>query len=83
MPQHASTLQLIGAAALTVAGVVWAVAMTRLVRRARVHAVELPSTAGLQALPHQRQAGPDRESVELTSAEQDAFAVLVRRLRDR
>ncbi|KUN87813.1 hypothetical protein AQJ66_09325 [Streptomyces bungoensis] len=83
MPQHVSTLQLIGAAALTVAGVVWAVVVTRLLRRARVEAAGRYAAATLAALPPQRQAGPARESVELTSAERDAFAGLVRLLRDR
>ncbi|MFE0384679.1 hypothetical protein ACFW1F_11430 [Streptomyces bungoensis] len=83
MPQHVSTLQLIGAVALTVAGVVWAVVVTRLLRRARVEAAASYSAATLAALPPQRRSGPARESVELTSAERDAFAGLVRRLRDR
>lgn len=83
MPQHVSTLQLIGAAALTVAGVVWAVVVTRLLRRARAEAAASYSAAVLAALPPQRQAGPARESVELTSAERDAFAGLMRQLHDR
>ena len=74
MPEHVSTLQLIGVTVLTLAGVVWAVAVTRLMRRARVEAAALP------ALPHQADVGPIHEYVELTPAEQDAFAGLVRRL---
>ncbi|MFD7879435.1 hypothetical protein ACFV5G_36010 [Streptomyces sp. NPDC059766] len=39
----------------------------------------LPAPSVLSALPAQRQAGPQLESVELTPAEEDAFAGLVRR----
>ncbi|MGW5370425.1 hypothetical protein ACWER6_07990 [Streptomyces sp. NPDC004009] len=90
MPEHASTLQLTGAAVLTAAGVVWAVIVMRLLRRLRVEAAAerrrafalpvLPVLPVLPALPDQPQAGPSRESVELTPEEQDAFAGLVRRL---
>ncbi|MGW5326318.1 hypothetical protein [Streptomyces sp. NPDC004014] len=93
MPEHASTLQLTGAAVLTAAGVVWAVIVMRLLRRFRVEAAAerrrafvlpvlpvLPVVPVLPALPDQPQAGPSRESVELTPEEQDAFAGLVRRL---
>ncbi|MET8580956.1 hypothetical protein ABZX39_08700 [Streptomyces collinus] len=84
MPAHVSTLQLIGLAALTVAGLAWAVVVMRLLRRARVEAVaEWRAAAVLPALPEQPKAGPARESVELTPAEQDAFAGLIRRLGDR
>ena len=84
MPEHVSTLQLTGVAVLTVAGVVWAVVVMRLLRRARVEAVaERRSAAALPALPHQPHVGPPQESVELTPAEQDAFAGLVRQLGDR
>ncbi|MFI1764218.1 hypothetical protein ACH41H_19520 [Streptomyces sp. NPDC020800] len=79
MPEHVSTLQLIGAVALTAAGVAWAVLVTRLLRRARVEATGR-FAAALPALPHQSEVGPSQESVELTPAEQDAFAGLVRRL---
>ncbi|MFF0780922.1 hypothetical protein [Streptomyces sp. NPDC003720] len=90
MPEHVSTLQLTGAAVLTAAGVVWAVIVMRLLRRFRVEAAAdrhraaplpvLPVLPALPALPEQRQAGPSRESVELSPEEQDAFAGLVRRL---
>ncbi|MGW4434368.1 hypothetical protein ACWELO_01025 [Streptomyces sp. NPDC004596] len=90
MPEHASTLQLTGAAVLTAAGVVWAVIVMRLLRRFRFEAAAerrrsfalpvLPVVPVLPALPDQPQAGPSRESVELTPEEQDAFAGLVRRL---
>lgn len=80
MPEHVSILQLIGMAALTVAGVAWAVVVTRLMRRARAEAVERLKGTSLPALPLQSPAGPAQESVELTPAEQDAFAGLVRQL---
>ncbi|MET9080914.1 hypothetical protein ACIPX0_17995 [Streptomyces sp. NPDC090075] len=80
MPAHVSTLQLIGMAALTLATVAWAVVVTRLLRRNRRAALAWHAGRVLPVLPHQEQAGPPRESVELTPAEQDAFAGLVRRL---
>ncbi|MGW2741032.1 hypothetical protein [Streptomyces sp. NPDC001450] len=76
MPEYVPTLQLIGVTVLTLAGVVWAVAVTRLMRRARVE-------AALSSFPHQRFGPPPQEYVELSAAEQDAFAVLVRRLGNR
>ncbi|MGW4565164.1 hypothetical protein ACWEN3_22985 [Streptomyces sp. NPDC004561] len=80
MPEHVSSLQLAGAAALTLAGVVWAISVMRLLRRFRAEALrELPA-ARLPVLPPQPQSGPPRESVELTPAERDAFAGLVRQL---
>ncbi|MFE3639018.1 hypothetical protein [Streptomyces cellostaticus] len=90
MPEHVSTLQLTGAAVLTAAGVVWAVIVMRLLRRFRAEAITgrrraaavpvFPVLPALPALPDQPQAGPSRESVELSPEEQDAFAGLVRRL---
>jgi hypothetical protein len=82
MPEHVSTLQLVGAAVLTLAGLAWAIVVTRLLRRFRTAALrELPA-AHLPFLPAQGQAGPALEKVELTPAEQDAFAGLIRRLGD-
>ncbi|MEU6600556.1 hypothetical protein [Streptomyces flaveolus] len=80
MPEHAPTFQLIGVAVLAVAAVVWAVVLLRLMRRAGRRTVVRRSTAPLPALPSQTRVGPSRESVELTPAEQDAFAGLVRHL---
>jgi hypothetical protein len=80
MPEHVSTLQLIGMAALTLATVAWAVVVTRLLRRNRRVAIARHTARALRAFPHPGKAGPSRESVELTPAEQDAFAGLVRRL---
>ncbi|WP_433450924.1 hypothetical protein ACQPXS_21365 [Streptomyces sp. CA-142005] len=82
MPEHVATLQLTGAAVLTLVGVAWAIVVVRLLRRFRKEALrELPA-ARLPFLPPQRQGGPAWEKVELTPAEQDAFAGLIRRLGD-
>ncbi|MFI9806359.1 hypothetical protein ACIHEJ_18715 [Streptomyces sp. NPDC052301] len=80
MPEHVSTLQWAGAVVLTLAGVAWAFGVLRLLRRFRAEALrELPAVR-LPVLPAQPQSGPPRESVELTPAERDAFAGLVRQL---
>ncbi|MER6031976.1 hypothetical protein [Streptomyces sp. NPDC001851] len=82
MPEHVPSLQLAGAAVLTLAGAVWVIGVLRLLRRFRAEAVrELPA-ARLPVLPTQRKSGPPWESVELTPAERDAFAGLVRQLGD-
>ncbi|MFK0156777.1 hypothetical protein ACIQVL_33770 [Streptomyces sp. NPDC090499] len=80
MPAHASSLQLIGMVALTLATVAWAVVVTRLLRRNRREALAWHAARVLPAFPHPYQPAPPREAVELTPAEQDAFAGLVRRL---
>ncbi|MER6079010.1 hypothetical protein [Streptomyces sp. NPDC001833] len=81
MPAHVSNLQLIGMAALTLATVAWAAVVTRLLRRNRREALAWHAARTLPAFPHQHEAAaPPREAVELTPAEQDAFAGLVRRL---
>ncbi|MFJ7149577.1 hypothetical protein ACIQVT_15435 [Streptomyces sp. NPDC100445] len=88
MPDHAPTLQLIGVAALAVAAVAWTVVLVRLLRllrrtgragTGRGRNVRRPA-ARLPALPRQNRVGPPLEAVELTPAEQDAFAGLVRQL---
>jgi hypothetical protein len=78
MPEHVSIFQLTGMAVLALATVVWAIGLTRVLRRSRDAALWGPGA--LPMLPHQREAGPDRESVQLSPAEQDAFAGLVRQL---
>ncbi|MEV5874383.1 hypothetical protein AB0L75_09180 [Streptomyces sp. NPDC052101] len=80
MPEHAPTLQLIGVAVLAVAAVAWLVVLMRLLRRTAPQAPPQRIAAALSALPHQRRVGPALESVELTPAEQDAFAGLARQL---
>ncbi|MQY37881.1 hypothetical protein SRB17_58880 [Streptomyces sp. RB17] len=83
MPEHLSTLQLAGAAVLTLAGVAWAIVVVRLLRRFRAAALrEVPAARRLTFLPPQPKAGPALEKVELTPAEKDAFAGLIRRLGD-
>jgi hypothetical protein len=67
-------------AVLALAAVVWVMGLTRLLRRGRSEAGLWRDGHTLRVLPHQRQAGPHRESVELTPAERDAFAGLVRQL---
>jgi hypothetical protein len=83
MPEHAPTLQLIGVTVLAVAAVAWAGVLLRLLRRAGLRAGAAGArrrTVPLPAVPRQTRVGPPRESVELTPAEQDAFAGLVRHL---
>ncbi|MEU2334009.1 hypothetical protein ABZ770_13645 [Streptomyces sp. NPDC006654] len=80
MPEHVSTLQLIGMAALTLATVAWAAVVTRLLRRNRREALARYTADTLPGFPHPLRPSPSREVVELTPAEQDAFAGLVRRL---
>jgi hypothetical protein len=79
MPEHVSVYQLLGMAFLVLVAVAWVAGLVFMLRRGRVEAA-LWRAQTLPALPHQRQVGPQRESVELTPAEQDEFAGLVRRL---
>ncbi|MEU3979477.1 hypothetical protein AB0F77_05100 [Streptomyces sp. NPDC026672] len=83
MPQNVSILQLTGAAVLAAATVVWVAGLTRILRHTRRAAAELGHGRPrpmLRAVPGQSGAAPARESVALSPAEQDAFAVLVRQL---
>ncbi|MFG2603918.1 hypothetical protein ACGFT2_10265 [Streptomyces sp. NPDC048514] len=80
MAEHVPTLELIGVAVLAAASVAWAAVLWRLLRRTGPPAAGRRPAVTLPALPRQRQAGPPLESVELTRAEQDAFAGLVRQL---
>ncbi|MCG7209828.1 MULTISPECIES: hypothetical protein [Streptomyces] len=80
MPEHVSTYQLIGMAALTLATVAWAVVVSRLLRRNRREAIARRAAGAFPGFPHPLRPSPSREVVELTPAEQDAFAGLVRRL---
>ncbi|WP_030668509.1 hypothetical protein [Streptomyces cellulosae] len=79
MPQHVSVYQLLGMTFLVLVTVAWGVGLAVMLRRVRTDTARRRAGT-LSALPHQRQVGPHRESVELTPAEQDEFAVLVRRL---
>ncbi|MFF7330880.1 hypothetical protein [Streptomyces sp. NPDC008150] len=78
MPEQFSILQLAGVAVLVAASVVWSVGLVRLLRRGRFEAAVGRSGPPLPVLPQQRRYGPRLESVELTPAEEDAFAGLVR-----
>ncbi|MFF5479128.1 hypothetical protein ACFY5C_17530 [Streptomyces sp. NPDC012935] len=78
MPENVSIIQLLGPVVLALAAVLWVMGLARLLRRTRPEAA--PGT--LPGLPHQRQTAPALEAVELTPAERDAFAGLVRQLDD-
>ncbi|MFE0509650.1 hypothetical protein [Streptomyces sp. NPDC058964] len=89
MPEHVSILQLAGVAGLVLVTAAWIIFLmhTRRTRSAaaarrsgRPSQVDHPQLHPLQALPPQRPAPPHVESVELTPAERDAFAGLVRQL---
>jgi hypothetical protein len=80
MPEHVSILQLGGVAFLVVAAVVWVAGLTRLLRQGRPQPAARTGARPLAVIPEQRRSAPELESVELTPAEQDAFAGLVRRL---
>ncbi|EST26660.1 hypothetical protein [Streptomyces roseochromogenus] len=80
MLEHAPTLQLIGVVVLAVAAVAWTVVLMRLLRRTSLQTPTRRTPTALPALPRQRRMGPALESVELTPAEQDAFAGLARQL---
>lgn len=85
MPENVTILQLLGPVVLALAVALWVTGLTRLLRRyratdpRRAPGQALPGQA-LPGLPHQRQTAPDLEAVELTPAELDAFAGLVRQL---
>ncbi|MFE7273948.1 hypothetical protein [Streptomyces sp. NPDC057623] len=80
MPEHVSILQLLGPVVLALATVLWVTGLVRLLRRARPGAVPQRPDQALFGLPPQRQTAPDLEAVELSPAERDAFAGLVRQL---
>ncbi len=82
MPAHVSTFQLLGVPALALAAAVWIVCVGHVLRRRRFQEAARRHGPLLRALPHQPQAGPELESVELTPDERDAFARLVRRFGD-
>ncbi|MGW0731496.1 hypothetical protein [Streptomyces sp. NPDC002851] len=76
-----SILQQIGLAVLLAATVVWVVGLVRRLRRDRFEVTVWREAKDLRALPRQRSHHP-AESTELTAAERDAFAGLVRQLTD-
>ena len=80
MSEHLAPLQLIGVTALALAAVAWVAVLMRVLRHTRREATAWRAGRLLPGRPHQLRSGPSREAVELTPAEQDAFAGLVRRL---
>ncbi|MFJ9347860.1 hypothetical protein [Streptomyces sp. NPDC101237] len=80
MSEHVAPLQLIGVTALVLATVVWTVVLARVVRHTRRGGTAGGPGRVLPARSHRFLTGPPQEAVELTPAEQDAFAGLVRRL---
>ncbi|MDT9697141.1 hypothetical protein [Streptomyces sp. P17] len=82
MPEHVSIFQLLGVGLLALLTVAWVVGLSRVLRAIRPGAAPWPTDPALSALPPQRQAVPHLEAVQLTPAEQDAFAGLVRQLSD-
>ncbi|MET7732897.1 hypothetical protein ABZT02_16215 [Streptomyces sp. NPDC005402] len=80
MPEHVSVYQWLGVTLLVLVVVAWTAGLAYLLRHGRHEAVVWRVAHGLPALPRQRRAAPGHECVELTPAEEDAFAGLVRQL---
>jgi hypothetical protein len=81
MPEHVSLYQWLGVSLLILVTLAWTFGLAHMLRRGRFEAaVRRAGGQTPSAFPHQRQAGPRREYVELTRAEEDAFAGLVRQL---
>ncbi|MFD8255335.1 hypothetical protein [Streptomyces werraensis] len=93
MAEHETLSRTTGATVVTLVVVACAAGLAdalrrrvRLRRRTRHHAGPEPAPAhthihhGAPTIPRQRATGPSAETVRLTEAERDAFAVLVRRL---
>ncbi|MFF3857656.1 hypothetical protein [Streptomyces sp. NPDC002209] len=76
-----SPAQEIGLAVLLVATLVWVFGLGHMVRGARSHHPEPGAFEGIAVIPAQRTAAAHpMESVELTEAEEEAFAGLIRTL---
>ncbi|MEV7546697.1 MULTISPECIES: hypothetical protein [unclassified Streptomyces] len=74
-----SLAQEIGLAVLFVAALVWVLGLGHMLWDSRFHHPEPDAYEGLPVIPSQRTAsGHPMESVELTQAEQEAFAGLIR-----
>ncbi|MFI9218567.1 hypothetical protein [Streptomyces werraensis] len=91
MAEHETLSRTTGATVVTLVVVACAAGLAdalrrrlRLRRRTRHHAGAEPAPVhtyhGAPTIPRQRATGPSAETVRLTEAERDAFAVLVRRL---
>ncbi|MFF4429258.1 hypothetical protein ACFYZ4_08780 [Streptomyces sp. NPDC001513] len=74
-----SLAQEIGLAVLLVAAIVWVIGLGHMLWDSRIHHPEPAAPQGLPMIPAQRgSVGHPMESVELTEAEQQAFAGLIR-----
>lgn len=74
-----SLVQEIGLAVLFVAALVWVAGLGHVLWDSRFHHAEPAASEGLPMIPAQRgRASHPMESVELTEAEQQAFAGLIR-----
>ncbi|WP_374773414.1 hypothetical protein OG756_10415 [Streptomyces sp. NBC_01310] len=74
-----SLAQEIGLAVLLVAAIVWVIGLGHMLWDKRFHQPEQGAPEGLAKIPAQRTpAAHPMESVELTEAEQQAFAGLIR-----
>ncbi|MFI9730408.1 hypothetical protein [Streptomyces sp. NPDC052092] len=91
MAEHETLPRTTGATVLALVAVACAAGLAdalrrrvRIRRRTRDHSGAATTAAhthhGAPAIPRQRATGPRAETVRLTEAERDAFAVLVRRL---
>ncbi|MFF9410734.1 hypothetical protein ACF1B0_35195 [Streptomyces anandii] len=81
MPQHVSLLMWFGVAVPAALIVACMISLARFRRAVRFETVRRAPAARLSALPPQPgPGGPHREFVELTPAERDAFAGLIRQL---
>ncbi|MGW2641241.1 hypothetical protein [Streptomyces sp. NPDC001348] len=80
MPAHVSIHQLVVVTLLALATAAWVTVVTGVLRRRRYEAAARRSAQSPGVLPERHPHAPERESVELTPAEQDAFAGLIRRL---
>ncbi|MGW4272330.1 hypothetical protein ACWEGQ_08180 [Streptomyces seoulensis] len=82
MPEHVSMLILCGVALPAVLIIACALVLAGYRYGLRFEIRRRTPVPGLPALPPQRTSGPHREYVELSAAERDAFAGLMRRLSD-
>jgi len=80
--EHVSVFQSLGVVILALAVAVWVFGLISLARRGHFGPALRPAGRTPRGLPRRRRSAPLLESVELTPAEKDAFAGLVRRLSD-
>ncbi|GGV86023.1 hypothetical protein [Streptomyces griseoloalbus] len=90
MREHGTISRTAGTAVLTLVAVVCTAGLADALRRrrgrlreraqGRSEAARRHTPHGIPTVPRQRRTGPSAEAVDLTDAERDAFAGLVRRL---